>query len=68
MSEALCTITITVGERKRLFRYERAVRLLREINVAVNKVQDWEGTRVGSVLEEIEDFLADEPQGEEGGR
>lgn len=63
MSEALCTITITVGERKRLFRYERAVRLLREINVAVNKVQDWEGTRVGSVLEEIEDFLAAEPKG-----
>lgn len=62
MSEALCTITITVGERKRLFRYERAVRLLREINVAVNKVQDWEGTRVGSVLEEIEDFLAAEPK------
>ena len=62
MSEALCTITITVGERKRLFRYERAVRLLREINVAVNKVQDWEGTRVGSVLEEIEDFLAAEPE------
>ena len=62
MSEALCTITVTVGERKRLFRYERAVRLLREINVAVNKAQDWEGTRVGSVLEEIEDFLATEPK------
>lgn len=66
MSEALCTITVTVGERKRLFRYERAVRLLREINVAVNKVQDWEGTRVGSVLEEIEDFLAAEPKGGRG--
>lgn len=41
-------------------RYDEAIRLLREVNAAANKAQDWDGTRMGSSLEEIEAFIAAE--------
>lgn len=62
MNEALCTITITVNERKKLFRYDEAVRLLRECEECDG--EEW----LTFVRRKVRAFLAADPQGEEGGR
>ena len=57
MSEALCTITITVNERKKLFRYDEAIRLLRELATQPTDPQRWR-----EKAHEARAFLAAEPK------
>jgi len=66
MSEALCTITITVNERKKLFRYDEAIRLLQLREPGCSG----DGTFVSSVdLNRMTAaFLAAESKKGEGGR